>query len=428
MNKSIDVVVVGGGIAGLIAATKAARGGATTVLLDGHPVGGRARSVVRDGFTLNNGPHAVYKAGRLMGTLKDMGIALTGGPPVYKGAGTLFDGEVIPLPTGAGGLMRTKMLRPTSRVRAARLLATAQRIDPAPWAGRPLQSWLDTMPDDLAVLIHLLIRTASYVNAPDTLDAAAAIVQLQLALKGVLYVDGGWQRIVDELQAAAIGAGVDVRQSSAVRTVACTDGGVTMTSDEDEVRAAVAIVAAGSPELTARLVGSPIDGADRIGAAVEASVLDLGTSSVPQTPLLFGSVEPLYLSTHAPAARLAPEGMALVSLMHYITPGSSPVDVKAAQTELFHLGRRAGIEDGDIVLQRYLHRVTVSQGYPTAAGGGLAGRPTITGTGLGNVLIAGDWVGPHGLLADASAASAVEAATAALRTVHARRSSSPAGR
>jgi len=53
----------------------------------------------------------------------------------------------------------------------------------------------------------------------------------------------------------------------------------------------------------------------------------------------------------------------------------------------------------------------------TAGRGGLAGRPRVADSGLGHVLLAGDWVGPHGHLADASLASARAAAAAAIQVV-----------
>ena len=43
------------------------------------------------------------------------------------------------------------------------------------------------------------------------------------------------------------------------------------------------------------------------------------------------------------------------------------------------------------------------------------GRPSVAATGIPNVLLAGDWVGPEGMLSDASAASALASAGAALR-------------
>jgi hypothetical protein len=51
---------------------------------------------------------------------------------------------------------------------------------------------------------------------------------------------------------------------------------------------------------------------------------------------------------------------------------------------------------------------------PTPERGGLAGRPGITSAGLPGVLVAGDWVGPAGHLADAALASGEAAGRAAL--------------
>lgn len=64
-------------------------------------------------------------------------------------------------------------------------------------------------------------------------------------------------------------------------------------------------------------------------------------------------------------------------------------------------------------MERALHGMVVTHGAPTAAGGGLAGRPSSTSLGLLGVFVAGDWVGPSGLIADASAASGEQAGIAA---------------
>jgi hypothetical protein len=47
----------------------------------------------------------------------------------------------------------------------------------------------------------------------------------------------------------------------------------------------------------------------------------------------------------------------------------------------------------------------VANTLPLASSGGLAGRPGVADTGVPGVTMAGDWVGPVGLLADASLAS-----------------------
>ena len=70
------------------------------------------------------------------------------------------------------------------------------------------------------------------------------------------------------------------------------------------------------------------------------------------------------------------------------------------------------------VVKRYLPSMTVSHGLPLACENGLAGRPDVSSAGYPNVFLAGDWVGPEGLLADASAASARSAARRVLSLLH----------
>jgi hypothetical protein len=68
----------------------------------------------------------------------------------------------------------------------------------------------------------------------------------------------------------------------------------------------------------------------------------------------------------------------------------------------------------------FLPRIEAVGALPTAASGGFAGRPGVEVPHLAGLYLAGDWVGPEGFLADASLASAREAARLALRTPTAR--------
>ncbi|HRE00694.1 MAG TPA: FAD-dependent oxidoreductase, partial [Ilumatobacteraceae bacterium] len=60
LPAAADVVVVGGGIAGQIAAITVAAAGRRVVLVEAQRPGGRARSTEREGFVYNTGPHALY--------------------------------------------------------------------------------------------------------------------------------------------------------------------------------------------------------------------------------------------------------------------------------------------------------------------------------------------------------------------------------
>jgi hypothetical protein len=69
-----------------------------------------------------------------------------------------------------------------------------------------------------------------------------------------------------------------------------------------------------------------------------------------------------------------------------------------------------------LVLQRrFLPDMLVAHALPTAASGGLAGRPGPSMPDMDDLYVVGDWVGPAGLLADASLASAKQAATLILQ-------------
>jgi phytoene dehydrogenase-like protein len=71
MDSNRTAIVGGGGPAGLTAAARLAEGGVATTLLEaGARLGGRAASERRDGFDLNQGPHALYE-----GWLVDAAIA-----------------------------------------------------------------------------------------------------------------------------------------------------------------------------------------------------------------------------------------------------------------------------------------------------------------------------------------------------------------
>jgi hypothetical protein len=101
-------------------------------------------------------------------------------------------------------------------------------------------------------------------------------------------------------------------------------------------------------------------------------------------------------------------------VLHYLPLGD---ETPAGQLKagLEEHARLAGIEPTNVEEQRFLRRMTVVGAIPTPASGGLAGRPSIDSTGLAGVLVAGDWVGPRGWLADASLSSGEAAGQAAAR-------------
>jgi len=193
-------------------------------------------------------------------------------------------------------------------------------------------------------------------------------------------------------------------------------GDVTVLADGNEIRAGSVVLAAGTPEAAAALLGGGRPAAwAGLGPAAEASCLDLGLRRRLPQPILFGLDPPIYLVDHAPSAKgLAPEGGGVVHVLHYLPFGdNTPADALRAGLE--EHARLAGVDPAMVEEQRFLLRMTVIGATPTPSTGGLAGRPAVNSTGVDGVYVAGDWVGPRGWLADCALSSGEAAGAAAAR-------------
>ena len=92
-----DVVVIGGGLAGLSAACYLARAGVAVTLFEkASSLGGRAATQNHDGYLFNRGIHAIYTGGATSEVLQDLGIPYSYGSP--KETFLLQQGQIYPFP------------------------------------------------------------------------------------------------------------------------------------------------------------------------------------------------------------------------------------------------------------------------------------------------------------------------------------------
>ncbi len=427
----VELQIIGGGLGGLIAANLAVDAGLSVRLIEKQrSVGGRAGSSANDGYTLNQGPHALYLSGELRAILKQLDIQPTGSPPPLAGAVGTIAGTTAVMPQGLVTMLKTSLIPGRGKRQLAAFMARLPRMKPAPLASVTVADWLDDVTDvpELRALLSGLINLSTYNAAADLASAGAALVQLQMAMAdGVIYLDGGWASIVDALDARLIAArasgqlecvtagATEIRspERQPGRTGGRSFEGSLQTTITPEAAypAANTLVAAGSPALADRLLGGAgLEAA--AGPPVQASVMDIGVRGEPEVGVHLGLDSGLYYATHSVAERLAPTGHSLISLARYVPPGGE-LPVGESKSLLLAHAEAVGITPDKIAMSRYLHKLTVAWGMPLAVRGGLAGRPTPAVANRPGVYIAGDWVGDTGLLADASAASA----SAAVRTI-----------
>src|SRR3954454_7498608 len=192
------ITVIGGGLAGLVAAIEGAESGATVELLEGHRMlGGRGRSSPGD-FVANLGPHVVYDNGAIWPWLAERG---------------LVDGVArVPLRPSLVFRFQGKRRRvpPVAALRALRIL----RRPDAP-VDQDLRGWVDGQAGpDVAEVASRLCGVFTFDADPGRLSAAFVTERARQAFcvpPAARYFPGGWQTLVDRLAAAARQRGVVIR-------------------------------------------------------------------------------------------------------------------------------------------------------------------------------------------------------------------------
>jgi phytoene dehydrogenase-like protein len=421
MSSAADVIVIGGGLAGLTTTTFLARAGKAVTLFEQSTkeIGGRARTSVFDGFYFNQGAHALYLSDTGAAVLRELGIAYTGGKPQT----TKYDiihGKKYRLLIGSGSsVVGAKSLETSTENMINQFFDSFNENDFTRLENISVQEWIEgnVQNADAVEIIKSFVRLNTYGNDPTIQSAGSVLHQFQIYnLGGVMYLDGGWQTLVDGLVAAATNAKARIVMGKKATKVQRSNsaGWLVSLSDHTQISAKILVIATGPKDAHALFHDSErpevLSKAVKEAKPVRMACLDVALRSLPQKDVLFalGIDSPLYFSVHSASAKLAPENGALIHVAKYLGTSmeSKPKEDGQELEELLDLLQPGWREV--IVKKRPLPSMVVSNALVTAANGGLSGRshPKIEDS----LYIVGDWVGSEGLLSNACYASAKEAA------------------
>lgn len=414
-SLSYDLAILGGGLAGLTAALEASCAGLAVALFEKAPsLGGRGSTQEADGFYFNQGPHALYRQGHGRQILQKLGIQYSGQRASYAGSWVLFNHNQYPMPGTGEAIQNAAFLSDTAKAEVLALQTQLLQGYPTrQWDQRSAREWLGTQlqTSEARHLFEGQLRLATYCAEMERLSAGAALDQMIVAAQdGVDYLDGGWQTLVQALEAAALRAGVTILTRASVQQLSfATERAAIHLANGDRYHAG-AVISTLPPAAIAKLTG-PLRAPSlhhwaQTLVPVHAACLDVALRDLPNQDHQFaiGLDQPLYYSVHTRSAKLAPQGMALIQLAQYLK-ADDPTDSPTLRGTLESLMDRFQPGWRDLVLhQRFLPRMIVTHAiYSTQ------GRPPVTVREIPNLFLAGDWVGSEGMLVDASLTSAQRA-------------------
>ncbi|WP_160646093.1 FAD-dependent oxidoreductase [Chengkuizengella marina] len=415
-----DVIIIGGGIAGLTASVILSKANKKVLILEkAKQIGGRATTIEKAGGLLNLGPHAIYPNGPGVKILEELNIKLNGGSPVSKGT-LLYENKTYPLTLSPVALLTSKLLKWKEKREFIKLVSGLNKINTKFIQNISLYDWVEAhiIEEKVKKLFYMLCRLSSYCNDPKRSSAGIIIEQVKLGLTGVRYLDGGWQTLVDQLKQQALSHGVTIKENHHIIELLGTHPNITLIDSLDVTFTTEHVISTSTPANTLSMIkseqmSSTLKQYRDLCIPVKGAFWDIVLKKTTNLNVKFalGLDEPLYYSNQSAVANLVTEpNLHIIHLGKYLSTDEK-LDPKKNHKQLKNF--LSVIEpdwEKEVVFQRFLPSLTVCNAMPST------NMPKINTeiSEIPGLYVAGDWVTTNGLLADASITSAKAAADAIL--------------
>ncbi|MBO8163663.1 MAG: NAD(P)/FAD-dependent oxidoreductase [Brevibacillus sp.] len=204
-ENRFDVVIVGGGLAGLSAGAYLSHKGKKVAILERGSLGGRAVTLTIKGFHFNFGAHAIY--GRDTSILrtfeKELGLSIDWqdfhpNKAKYDLGSTLTD-----VPANIQGLFRTRVLKGIDKLAFTfEILKTMLHME----TGHPhlsIEKWMERkhVGEDVKEMMLTLASSNFFTKEPGKIPSDVFFSyyrRLFATNRPVAYIGGGWQSLIDE--------------------------------------------------------------------------------------------------------------------------------------------------------------------------------------------------------------------------------------
>jgi len=390
----VRVVVVGGGLAGLVAALECADAGAEVTLLEARArLGGATFSIERDGLWMDNGQHVflrcctAYRAflGRL-GVSGDMTLQERLAIPVVAPGGRLAWLRRTGLPSPlhlANAILRFPFLSRRARLGVARAIRPLSKLDLSDPAldRRTFGDWLHEHGQSQEAVDALwdliVLPTVNLPSAEASLALAAKVFQTGLLdhadAGDIGYAAVPLQRLHGDAAARALeGAGATVRLRARAERIERSGDGFAVELEDGRVEADAVVLAVPHEDATTLLPDGALPQAHELGRLGKSPIVNLHVvydRRVTELPFAAGYANPVQWVFDRTAGSDVGDGqyvaVSLSSAREYMGYRSDELQAQfvPALEQLFPRARSAHVERFFVTREQ---RATFRQGPGTA--------------------------------------------------------------
>ncbi len=415
MNLKWDCIIIGGGLSGLVAANYVSKHFKNVLVIEkSHELGGRGRTNVKDDCYFNLGPHALYKKGIGLKTLRELQVDINGGSPPIKGK-LIKNEKLYTMPFSFVNLPFSKMLNWKEKFDFIKLFLRISKVRSLPFKEENLESWVNTniRYETVRQIFYGITRLATYSNTPTLISAKHVLHQVHQSLGGTIYVDRGWQTIINQLKTSAVQSGVTIQNGVYVDKIQKRGPNFTVTLSDHTTFDTNYVITTASPNETMNLFDFNSNILSEIVnqiKPIKGASLDIALKKLPNPNIQFAlSLDaPLYFSNHSFCASLSEKENAVVlHVFKYLSDGEES-DSKKVKKELEDfLSYLQPNWQREVITSRFLPSLFVSYAMPTTKMEHLMKKLE---TDIPGLVIAGEWTNQDGMLADSAISSGKRAA------------------
>ncbi|MDR7318559.1 NAD(P)/FAD-dependent oxidoreductase [Brevibacillus nitrificans] len=200
-----DVVIVGGGLAGLSSAAYLSSKGKKVAVLERGQLGGRAVTLKIKGFNFNFGAHAIYARDSSVLKTFEKELDLHIDWQDFNPTKAKYDigNDLTAVPANVQGLFQTKLLKGLDKVLFTfEILKTMLKME----TGHPhmsIQKWMEkkNVNEEVKEMMLTLASSNFFTREPEKIPSDVFFSyysRLFTTNKPVAYIGGGWQALINE--------------------------------------------------------------------------------------------------------------------------------------------------------------------------------------------------------------------------------------